>query len=147
MTNGHSFFRKIYLIHFIRNGCKRVMCESWRLNKNCNILTPGSSGYSSTSFSSCGAARPLLGLVLTASNCNNWLQTPNRLELPVIPGYIIVWHPPVSCGRHICTEFNSSTVKVIPRYLRLDAPFIYTGILLIWKPDLVGGQYVTVWIH
>ena len=21
-------------------------------------------------------------------------------------GYIIVWHPPASCGRHICTEFN-----------------------------------------
>ena len=31
---------------------------SWRLNKDCNILTPSSSGYSSTSFSSCGAAQP-----------------------------------------------------------------------------------------
>ena len=38
----------------------------------------------------------LLDLVLTASNCNNWLQTPNWLELPVAPGYIIVSRPPVS---------------------------------------------------
>ena len=31
-------------------------------------------------------------MVLTASNCNNWLQTPNYklTELPVAPGYIIV---------------------------------------------------------
>ena len=31
---------------------------SCRLNKDYNILTPSSSGYSSTSFSSCGAAQP-----------------------------------------------------------------------------------------
>ena len=47
------------------------------------------------------------------------------------PGYIIVWRPPASCGRHICTQFNPSTVKVIPWYLRLDAPVIYTGAFLI----------------
>ena len=27
-------------------------------------------------------------------------------ELPVAPGYIIVWRPPASCGHHICTQFN-----------------------------------------
>ena len=31
---------------------------TWRLKKDCNILTPSSSGYSSTSFSSSGAAQP-----------------------------------------------------------------------------------------
>ena len=31
---------------------------NWRLNKDCNILTPSSSGYSSTSLSSCRAAQP-----------------------------------------------------------------------------------------
>ena len=49
------------------------------------------------------------------------------------PGYIIVWYPPASCGRHICTEFNPSTAKVIPWYLRPDAPVIYTGPSLIWR--------------
>ena len=48
----------------------------------------------------------------------------NSLNLSVAPGYIIVWHPPASCGRHICTQFNPSTVKVIPWYLRPDAPVI-----------------------
>ena len=42
-----------------------------------------------------------------------------------------------------CTQFNLSTVKVIPWYLRLDAPVIYTGAFLIWQLARVGGQYVT----
>ena len=46
----------------------------------------------------------------------------NSLNLSVAPGYIIVWHPPASCGRHICTQFNPSTVNFIPWYLRPDAP-------------------------
>ena len=34
------FFRKIYLSHFIRNGCERVIWERWIGDwKNCNILT------------------------------------------------------------------------------------------------------------
>ena len=43
------------------------------------------------------------------------------MNLSVAPGYIIIWHPPASCGCHICTQLNPSTVKVIPWYLRLDA--------------------------
>ena len=55
---------------------------SWRLNKDCNILTPSSPVFSSTSFSFCwllnrepGGPSSLRGLALTASNCSNWLQT------------------------------------------------------------------------
>ena len=68
------FFRKIYLRHFIRKwllkGCERVMCERWVGDwTNCNILTPISFVFSSTSFSVCWAAQsgvlrahsPLLG--------------------------------------------------------------------------------------
>ena len=95
---------------------------------DCNILTPSSSAYSSTSFlillgcSTEGPEGPALcwELILTASNCNcNWLQLN---QLSVAPGYIIVWCPPASCERRICTEFNPSTVKVISWYLRPDAP-------------------------
>ena len=50
------------------------------------------------------------------------LTDSNSLNLSEAPGYIIVWYPPASCGCHICTQFNSSTVKVIPWYLRPDAP-------------------------
>ena len=58
-----QFFRKIYLSHFIRKvtkGLRKGYCVRGELEteQNCNILTPSSSGYSSTSFSSCGAAQP-----------------------------------------------------------------------------------------
>ena len=82
------FFRKIYLSHFIRKGCEMVVCERWVEDwTDCNILTPSSSDYCSTSFSFCWATQPgflraqalCWGLVLTASNCisnfnSNWLQ-------------------------------------------------------------------------
>ena len=82
------FFRKIYLSHFIRKGCERVVCERWVGNRtDCNILTSSPSDYSSTSSSLCWAAQPGVlrdqalcwELVLTASNCKsnpncNWLQ-------------------------------------------------------------------------
>ena len=55
----------------------------------------------------CGPSS-LLGLVLTASNCNNWLQTliSWSLELPVTPGYIIVWQPPASVS--VASALNSA---------------------------------------
>ena len=116
------FFRKIYLPHFIQNGCERVMCERWVGDwTNCNILTPSSFVFSSTSFSFWSAAQsgvlrahiPLLGAgsIYSILSLTNWLQL---TELPVAPGYIIVWHPPAFCERRICTQFNPSTVKVIP---------------------------------
>ena len=120
------------------------MCERWVGNwTDCNILTPSSSVFSSTSFSFCWAAQlgvlraqaPCWELVLTASNCNsnfncNWLQL---TQISMAPGYIIVWDPPASCECRICTKFNPSMVKVISWYLRPDAPVIYTGASLIWQ--------------
>ena len=55
----------------------------------------------------------------TASYLQLWLQL---TEFPVAPGYIIVWHPPASCERCICTQFNPFTVKVISWCLRPDSP-------------------------
>ena len=64
----------------MRKRCERVVCERWvRDGTDCNILTPTSSDYSSTSFSFCWAAQPGVlraqalcwELVLTASNCNS----------------------------------------------------------------------------
>ena len=125
-----QFFRKIYLSHFIRNGCEKVMCERWVGDwTNCNILTPSSFVFSSTSFLFCYAAQsgvlrahsPLLsaGSLYSILSTTNWLQL---TELPVAPGSIIVWHPPASCEHCICIQFDPSTVKVISWYLRPDAP-------------------------
>ena len=53
------------------------------------------------------------------------------------PGYIIVWHPPASCGRHICTEFNPSTGQG-------DIPISSTGCTCFLIDGSVEGQYVTL---
>ena len=79
------FFRKVYLSHFFRNGCERVMCERWVGDwTNCNILTHSSFVFSSTSFSFCWAVQsgilrahsPLLsaGSLYSILNPTNWLQ-------------------------------------------------------------------------
>ncbi len=62
-TNGHSSLEKytIYtLFEMVQKGYERVIVweVSWRLNKDCNILTPSSSGYNSTSFLFSRAAQP-----------------------------------------------------------------------------------------
>ena len=126
------FFRKIYLSHFIRKGCERVVCERWVGDwTDCNILTPSSSDYSSTSFPFCWTAKPR---VLRAQpSAGSWFSLPRTatrtstawrqlIQLSVAPGYIIVWRPPASCERCICTKFNPSTVEAISWYLRPDAP-------------------------
>ena len=65
--------------------------------QNCNILTPSSSGYSSTSFSSCRAAQPgYLRAELSAgsgSHCFELQQLTSNSDhqlTPVVPGYIVV---------------------------------------------------------
>ena len=99
----------------------------WRLNKDCDILTPCSSVFSSTSFSFSWAEQP--GALRAQPSAESWFSLPRitttdskLTELPVAPGYIIVWYPPASCERRICTQFNPSTVKVIPWYFQPDAP-------------------------
>ena len=88
MTNETQLLRKIYLSHFIRNGTKGLWGGNWvsselETEQNCNIFTPSSSGYISTSFSfSCGAAQPgTLRVKLSAgsgSHCFELQQlTPN----------------------------------------------------------------------
>ena len=100
---------------------------SWWLNRDCNILTPSFSVFSSTSFSFCWAAQ--LGALRAQPSAESWFSLPRPVttdskltEPPVAPGYIIVWHPPASCESCICTQFNPSTVKVIPWYPRPHAP-------------------------
>ena len=151
MTNGQSLekYTSHTLFEMVTKGlCVRVELET---EQNCNILTPSTSGYSSITFSFSWAAQPRALMAASPQSGagshagilspNLWLQL---TELPVTPGYIIVWLPPASCGRHICTQLNPSTVKIIPWYLRPDAPVIYTGAFLIWQLGRVWGQYVTL---
>ena len=134
MTNEHTSLEKYTPHTLFEMVAKRlrkfyVWEVSWRLNSDSNILTPSSFVFSSNSFSFCWAAQsgvlmahsPLLGTgsLYSILSSTNWLQL---TELPVAPGYIIVWHPPASCERRICTQFNPSTVEAISWCLRPDAP-------------------------
>ena len=136
MTNEHASFEKYTshtLFEMVALGLRKgyVWELSWRLNRVCKILTPSSSFFSSTSFSFCWAAQQ--GALRSQPSAESWLSLPRTAttdskltELPVALGYIIVWHPPASYGRHICTEFNPSTVKAIPWYLRPDGTVPWT---------------------
>ena len=146
-TSGHSSLEK-YTSHFIRKGDERV-CVRGELETEQRLQhiepPPSSSGYSSISFPFSWGPSLCCELVLTprtgTTDFKLWSPT-NRTS--VAPGYIIVWHPPASCGVTIRTQFNPSTVKVIPPwYLRPDAPVTYTGAFLIWQLGRVVGQYVT----
>ena len=132
MTNEHASLEKYTshtLFEMVAKGLwKSYVWEvSWRLNRDCNILTPSSSVFSSTSFSFCWAAQP--GVPRAQPSAESKFSLPRTAttdskttELPLAPGYIIVWHSPASCGCHICTQFNPSTVKIIPWYLWPDEP-------------------------
>ena len=113
-----------------------LVCERWIGDGD--RLTQSSSDHSSTSFSSWlgwavqpwvteGRKPSVCKLILllasyppTDSNYNwdsKWLQP------SVAPGYIIVWRPPAFCGRtHLHWIQPCPQVKVIFRYLQLDAP-------------------------
>ena len=134
--DGHSSLEKYTshtLFEIVAKGLRKgyVWKVSWRLNRDCNILTPSSSVFSSTSFSFSWAAQP--GALRAQPSAESWFSLPRTAtsdsklaELPVAQGYIIVWHPPASCERHICTEFKLSTVKAIPWYLRPDEPVLWS---------------------
>ena len=129
MTNEHTSLEKIYLSHFIRNGYERIakgLCvrgeleteqtASYRppvplslaalLSRSAGLLNRGSWG-------------PIALCWVMVLSTASYVQL---TELLVAPGYIIVWHPPASCERRVCTQFNPSTDKVISWYLRPDAP-------------------------
>ena len=143
MTNEHTSLEKYTshtLFEMVSKGLRKgYMCERWVGDwTDYNILTPVPLSSvallpHSVRLLNQGSWGPSL-LLCAGSHCLELQQTDsNELNLSVAPGYIIVWHPLASCGRHICTQFNPSTVKVIPWYLRLDALVIYTGASLIWQ--------------
>ena len=52
--------------------------------------------------------------VLVLSTASYLQLTDSKLtQLSATPGYIIVWHPPASCGRYICTQLHPSTVYTL----------------------------------
>ena len=145
-TSGHSSLEK-YTSHF----SERVVCErELETEKNCNILTPTLMAI--IAFLSCspgplpGAWGPSLSwdiVLIPASSLQLiWGSgTPNAQSGVMRVGACSLYSilsPPNSnflCAElYYCftsTQFNPSTVKVIPWHPRPDAPVIYTGAFLI----------------
>ena len=133
------------------------MCEKWvgDWTKTATYWPQALPGCSRTSFFVCWTPQPgawgpsLCWVWFSLFELGHWLHSliSNWSKLPVTSGYITIRHPPAFCERHICTQFNPSTVKVIPWYFWPDAPVIYTGAFLIRQLGWVGGKYVTVWAY
>ena len=126
MTNEHASLEK-YTSHFIRKGCEKVMCERWigDWTKTATYRPPVPPSLEALLSRSAGQLNrgpegPAVCWVsvLTASKYNNRLQT-NWTSCRT--GLYHCLRPTAFCGRHIGTQFNPSTVKVIPWYLRPDA--------------------------
>ena len=157
------FFMNIYLSHFIRKGwywlCVRGELET---GADCNILTQSSyRDHSNTSPSSwlgcttvgCWGPKPYVrswfSLCRRPISNFDWNWTwPDWPKPYVVPGYIIVWHPPASCGRtHLHRIQPRPQVKVIFWYPWPDAPAslffrLFTQVHLLIDGS-VEGQYVT----
>ena len=90
------------------------MCErELGTEQNCNILTPNSYGHNGVSFPfSCAAQPGAWGPTLLSAGFLYRILSPTDWT-SCAPTYIIVRHPPSSCGRHKSHSFNPSTVKAI----------------------------------
>ena len=148
-TSRHSSLEK-YTSHFI----ERFVCErELETEQNCNMLTPNSSGYHSLSFPFSWAAQPGawgpslcwdMVLIPASSLQLNWTSCRQ--------GYIIIWHPPISCERHNFAPNSTprqSRLPLISWYLRPDAPVIYTGafLLLIAWPGSICNKSKNIYIY
>ena len=134
------FFRKIYLSHFIQNDCERVMCERWVEDwTNCNILTPSSFVFSSTSFSFCWAAQsgvlrahsPRLG----AGSLYSILPPTNWLQLTELPG---LYH----CLTAACFLWASHLHPIQPIHSQGYTLISSTGCTCSLIDGWVEGQYI-----
>ena len=142
-TSGHSSFKK-YTSHFYLKGLERVTKGiivwevSWRLNRTTTYWPlPNSSGYSSVSFPFSWAAQP--GAWGPSLSWNMVLIPTSSLQL-----IWTSWRPLTSCECHIYTQFNPSTVNVIPWSPDIfdQMHWLFTQVhFFFWQ--LGWGQYVT----
>ena len=140
------FFRKIYLSYFIRNGCERVakgLCVRGELEteQTATYWPPVPPSLAALRSRSAGPLNrgpwgpsPLLRQVLTASNCDNWLQTnwtSYRTGL---------YH----CLTSSCFLWASHLHRTQPIHGQGYTLISSTGCTCSLIDGWVGGQYVTI---
>ena len=147
MMNKHTSL-EIYTSHtFIRKGCERVVCERWVGDRtDCNILTPSSSHYSSTSFlillgCSTGVPEdpsPMLG---ASSHC---LELQLELQLQLTPTNSTLHGTGLyNCLMPTCFLWVSHLHRIQPVHGQGYILISSTGCTSFLIDDWVEGQYVT----
>ena len=145
------FFRKIYLSNFIlervARGLIMVMCEMWVGDKtDCNILTPSSSDYGSTSSSFCWAAQP--GSWGHKPSAGSWFSL-HRTATRTQTAQIVCGTCLYNCLTFTCFLWVSQLHRIqpVPRsrwypdiFNRMHLLFIQVHLLI---DSSVDGQYVT----
>ena len=137
------FFRKIYLSHFIRNGCERVICERWVGDwRDCNILTPTSSTvFSSTSFSFCWAAQP--GALKAQPSAKSWFSLPRTATTDSKLNWTFCRTGLFHCLISTCFLWASHLHPIQPVHSQGYTLISSTGCPCSLIDGWVGGQYVT----
>ena len=143
-----QFFRKIYHSLYSK-GLRKGYRERGELETEQRLphIDLHSSGHSSISFPFSWAAQfgarwpsfcwvwfSLLELELWSPT--DWLPVASGLYNYLTYNWFL--------GRHNSHSIQPVDSQGYPRYLRPDAPVIYTGAFLIWQLGRVGGQYVTL---
>ena len=147
MTNEHASLEKYTsrtLFEMVARGLRKgYMWEvSLWLNRDCNILTPSSSVFSSISFSFCWAVQP--GALRAQLSAERWFSLPRTAT---IHSKLIV--PVRSTGLYNCL---TSTCFLWASHLHPIQPVHSQGYNLISSTGCtcsliegwVGGQYVTM---
>ena len=124
----------------LRKGCVRVMCERWVGDwTDCNILTPSSSVFSSTSFSFCWLLNrwswglgPLWKLILTTESylqltqlvwgtglyncltptCFLWESHVHPIQPVHSQGYTLISSTGCTCYLHGCISYLTARPRV-----------------------------------
>ena len=146
MTNEHSSLEKYTshtLFEMIEKGLRKgyVWEVSWRLNRGCNILTPSSSVFSSTSFSFCWAAQPRA--LRAQPSAETWFSQPrtattdSKLTEPICgPGLY-------NCLTYTCFSWASPLHPIQPVHSQGYTLISSTRCTCSLIDGWVEGQYVT----
>ena len=154
-TDEHASLEKYTshtLFEMVPKGLRKcyVWEVSWRLNRDCNILTPSSSVFCSTSFSFCWVAQP--GILRAQPSSENWFSLPrtgttdSKLTKPVCSSGLY------NCLTPTCFLWASHLHPIQPVHSQGYTLISSTGWTLISSTGCtcslidgwVGGQYVTI---
>ena len=135
-----QFFRKIYLSLYMKEFervTKGIIVweVSWRLNRTATYWPPLFWLWQPFFPVLMGCPAGGLGTQLLLGHASH--SSISSLQLiwtSYRRGYIIIWHPPISCKRHnfaLNSTPRQSRSPLISRYLRPDVPVIYTGAFLL----------------